>query len=124
MLMFQYRESYDRSKLIDPYKFLAESPYLQGLENLIIKDSRLSVNWKSLQLITPERFSKLKYFDVPINAIYDYKISEETPVRYFPGLHVKYSHWVDNWKSYNCKLSDRFYNNNWDYTDYETSSKQ
>ena len=121
--MFQYREYYDRLKLIEPYKFVALSPYLQGLENLIIKDSRLSVNWKSLQLMTPGRFPKLKYLDVPINAIYDYKISEETPTRYFPGLHAKYTHWVDSWKSYNYRLWERFYNSHWDFNIYETSSK-
>lgn len=85
------RYEFDLNKLIDPYKSIAESPHLQGLENLIIRDSRVIVTWKSIQLMTPERFPNLKYLDIPINAIYDYDSSENVQVQQFPDLHIKYS---------------------------------
>ena len=83
---------YEPSKLIQPYKYIMESQYLEGLENLIIEDSRAYVNWRWLQLMTPERFSSLKYLNVPTNAFYDYNVSDEILVQYFPGLHITYTH--------------------------------
>ena len=83
----------------------------------------MCVNWKSLQSMTPENFPNLKYLDVPINAIYDYVVSDDIPVNYFPGLHIKYSHWIDHSGLYNYKLADRYYHLYQGFKIFESSSK-
>ena len=75
-----------------------------------------------MQSITPDRLPNLKYLDVPVNAIYDFKISASTQINYFPNLHIVYNNWVDGSEIYNGKLADRFYLKNYENHP-ETKSK-
>ena len=65
---------------------------LPTLEKLVIRDNRVNVHWKHTLKLSPENFPKLKYLELPINSILDYRVYEEAVFPEFPELHIKYRH--------------------------------
>lgn len=96
-----YRPNFDRFNLSQHYRFLSGCKYLASLEKLVIKDNRLSVDWRPILDMRPTNYPNLKKLSLPQPAVTDfdvsaYEIREEREslqpgersslVPYFPGL--------------------------------------
>mmetsp|Transcript_8420 Transcript_8420/g.9558 ORF Transcript_8420/g.9558 Transcript_8420/m.9558 type:complete len:189 (-) Transcript_8420:1095-1661(-) len=91
----------------DHYKAIALSPFLDKLEKLIIRDDRILVDWRPIQLMTHERFPSLKYLELPRNAFYDFEINEKVKPMYFPGLHLNFYQPNEYVESFNFSFKER-----------------
>mmetsp|Transcript_25012 Transcript_25012/g.28718 ORF Transcript_25012/g.28718 Transcript_25012/m.28718 type:complete len:518 (+) Transcript_25012:452-2005(+) len=92
------------------YTSLVCSENVPLLEKLTIYDTRLCVDWKPLQLLSPENFPSLIYLELPNNCYYDFDPSPDHAFLIFPGMHLKYLISVDNSHEYYDAIRSRFYN--------------
>lgn len=105
-----YRTEFDKQNLSQHYKYLIFSTQLTSIERLIISDTRLMIDWKIFQLMSPDDFPYLKYLELPNNCFYDFNSSPNTPIQEFPNLHLKFFISVDNNQEFYNGLKSRFYN--------------
>ena len=100
-------------KLTNHYQILTECQHLETLERLIIRDSRLKVDWAPILKLNSCNFPKLKLLELPTDAIFDYNVNDEPILPTFPNLHLKYKDCVNSFANYSTWQKQRFCSRNY-----------
>lgn len=97
-------------KLSTHYQYLFEWRHLRNLEKLIVRDTRLNIDWYSVLNLNSDNFPKLVYLEIPQNAMSDYKPESVASHPNFQNLHLKYHHGFTSQGAYMYKSANRFSN--------------
>lgn len=82
---------FNKDKLLNHYQYLFGCRHLKSLEKLVVRDTRLKVDWAPVLNMNSDNFPKLTYLEIPYNAVFDYKPDAVKTLPNLPNLHLKYS---------------------------------